>query len=375
MAVVRPCSKAVANGRASRLSMRKALDPRAVLMLLFMDPFLNPRIPRRNGGVGPIQTTRALGLVALLLLTGCGEEMERLRSENAALQSRVEELEIQNREAEDLVQVSQDNTGELQRIIDLGQIAAEETRGQVNRMEREVAALKQERDQIMDEYARLEEAISPQVVLIELLRRHFRKTMVGSELGDLTLRDGTMLQGAVIAEIQDDEKIRLRHGSGVGVYEIADLPEAARRTLLHGPDVAQIKVDPKALLAGQPLTTPGMDETALQARAQALAEQRAAALEARKQAELEKLRQQTEAKIKDLQKQKETAKLSLRAVDRARSSQSSVFARQGKIRTSPVDRAKAMEKFDKQRNQIEASLLLYESQIKDLQATLAGLPP
>ncbi|MGB3118562.1 MAG: hypothetical protein WBE58_07070, partial [Verrucomicrobiales bacterium] len=91
--------------------------------------------------------------------------MERLRSENATLQARVVELEIQNREADDLAQVSQENTGELQRIIDLGQIAAEETRGQVNRMEVEVAALKKERDQVLDEYARLEEAVSPQVVL------------------------------------------------------------------------------------------------------------------------------------------------------------------------------------------------------------------
>lgn len=314
-----------------------------------------------------------LALPLAMLLAGCHEERDRLREDEVAWRARNGELEKELREKDALLKVTQGNTGELQRILDLTRVSEQETLLRIATLEAEIAKLRRGNELASTENAGLAATLETQAVMIELLRRRFRESVAGLKLGDLILRDGRSLTGAVVLEMPSDEEVRLQHAAGVAVFAIADLPEAARQSLLHAPDVANMTVDPKALLAGAPVTPDEHQrEARLKAQAQAMAAAREAQEAARRKQEREQLRVDTLRQIKELEQRMDAARLALNAARRLRDSQA---GGSGRIRVSPVDQAKAAEKYERERSQHEAALLLYESRINDLKATLETLPP
>lgn len=127
--------------------------------------------------------------------------------------------------------------------------AAKNARNALNLKERELKKLitnlertqKKEREvenelnEVAEYHQELKSAIEYITALTEKWKVATRKSLIGENIGLVRLSDKT-LAGAKIVEL-DEEKVVLIYSGGQGAFELAELPEAMRKRLLHEPTI------------------------------------------------------------------------------------------------------------------------------------------
>lgn len=180
-------------------------------------------------------------LLAIAFVASCRKEAEKDR----LLQAKDQELNRMS-DYESDVQEAKDK---IQGVSERYEKAADVEKGIQNLIDaRRAAILKIEES---------EKKIKDSAILLEAYRKAFRDPQgvfsPGQNLGDLILKDGTSLKGAVVTQANAG-RVGLRHSAGVGTFPLENLPDALLVNVPMRPilEATNVETDPLAVLKKRP---------------------------------------------------------------------------------------------------------------------------
>jgi|GEM_PF-3751752 len=193
----------------------------------------------------------------LFLSVLCGAiTLNALLPEPAHASSREKELEGLIKHFQGTVERYEDRVMERKVDLEKAKTELEEAKERAQPAIESLASTKkmiESERKLVEEIGGLETEIREKSALLEAYKAAFRPRFLAENrnLGNITLKNGQSLQGAVIAELQGD-RVRLAHQGGFAVVTVADLPDAVQNLFTPSPAPVASDLEPTAVLSRKP---------------------------------------------------------------------------------------------------------------------------